>query len=150
MLLIISASTILAAVSILNTYIVHDLNGLDANTLCTVHEQDPVMARHERRNYTRAIVHMLYNIIHAYIAHMQLPRFLEQLCLHMHANIKFQLSCTVCHMTIIHFTHGQAWGQVHVYLYLNTFKYIFDSTCTLLKYFLIPAGVLVLILKYQM
>ena len=34
----------------------------------------------------------------------------------------------------------QAWGQVHGYLYLNTFKYTFDSTCTLLKYLLTPAG----------
>ena len=53
---------ILPAVSVLNTYVVHDLNSLDANTLCTVHEQDSVMARHERRNYTRAIAHMLYNM----------------------------------------------------------------------------------------
>ena len=41
----------------------------------------------------------------------------------------------------------QAWCQVHVYLYLSTFKYTPDSICTLLKYFLIPAGVFVLILK---
>ena len=40
---------------------------------------------------------------------------------------------------------NQAWGQVHEYMYLSTFKYTFDSTCTLLKYFLISAGVLVLI-----
>ena len=32
-------------------------------------------------------------------------------------------------------TH-QTWGQVHEYLYLNTCKYTFVSTCTLLKYFL--------------
>ena len=39
----------------------------------------------------------------------------------------------------------QEWGQVHVmYLYLSTFKYTLDSTCTLLKYFLIPSAVLVL------
>ena len=42
----------------------------------------------------------------------------------------------------------QTWGQVHEYLYLSTFKYTFQSTCTLLKYFLISAGVLVLIPKY--
>ena len=36
-------------------------------------------------------------------------------------------------------------------LVLKYFKYTFDSTCVLLKYFLIPTGVLVLyILKYQM
>ena len=47
--------------------------------------------------------------------------------------------------------HGcqQAWDQVHVYLYVSTFKYTFDSTCTLLKYFLITAGVLVFILRYS-
>ena len=43
-----------------------------------------------------------------------------------------------------------AWGPVHEYFYLSTFKYTFDSTCTLLKHFLIPAGILVLILNYQM
>ena len=43
---------------------------------------------------------------------------------------------------------GQAWGQVHEYLYLSTFKYTSESTCTLLKYFLIYSNVLVLILKY--
>jgi len=43
----------------------------------------------------------------------------------------------------------QAWDQVHEYLYLSSFKHTFESTCTLLKYFLISAGVLVLILKYH-
>ena len=46
---------IIAAVSVLNMYVVHYLNGLDAFTLCTVHEQDSVVARHERTNYTHAI-----------------------------------------------------------------------------------------------
>ena len=43
----------------------------------------------------------------------------------------------------------QAWGQLHEYLYLSTFRYTFDSTCTLLEYFLIPAVVLVLMPKYH-
>ena len=42
----------------------------------------------------------------------------------------------------------QTWGQVHEYLYLSTLKYKFESTCTLLKYFLNYLNVLVLILKY--
>ena len=42
----------------------------------------------------------------------------------------------------------QTWGQVHEYLYLSTLKYRFESTCTLLKYFLNFPSVLVLILKY--
>ena len=42
----------------------------------------------------------------------------------------------------------QTWGQVHEYLYLSTLKYRFESTCTLLKYFLNFPNVLVLILKY--
>ena len=54
MLLIISISVgtyiIPAAVSVLNTHIVHDLNGLDTYTLCTLHERDSVVARHERTN----------------------------------------------------------------------------------------------------
>ena len=49
----------LTAVPILNMYVVHDLNGLDACTLCTPHEQDLVVARHERINYMHAIAHML-------------------------------------------------------------------------------------------
>ena len=44
--------------------------------------------------------------------------------------------------------HRQTWGQVHEYLYLSTLKYKFESTCTLLKYFLNYPSVLVLILKY--
>ena len=46
----------------------------------------------------------------------------------------------------------QACGQVHVYFYLSNCDYTFDNTCTLLtdEYFLIPAGVLYLLLKYQM
>ena len=49
----------LDGVSVLNTYIVHDLKGLDAYTLCAVHEQELVMARHKRANYMHAIAHML-------------------------------------------------------------------------------------------
>ena len=57
--------------------------------------------------------------------------------------------CTI-HILIHTNTNNHTWGQVHKYLFLSTFKYTFDNTCTLLKYFLIPAGVLVLIVKYQM
>ena len=43
---------ILAALPVLNTYIIHDdqlfLNGLDTYVLCTVHEQDSVVAKHKR------------------------------------------------------------------------------------------------------
>ena len=39
--------------------------------------------------------------------------------------------------------------QVYEYLHLSVFKYTYDSTCTLLKYWLIPAGVLVFIPKYH-
>ena len=49
--------------AILNTNTVHDLNGLDAYTLCTMHEQDSVVARHERTNYMRVIAHMLYSTL---------------------------------------------------------------------------------------
>ena len=62
---------------VLNMYIVHNLNGLDAYTLCTVDEQDSVVARHKRTNYMQAIACVLYsytacNIIRAYFTHMQL------------------------------------------------------------------------------
>ena len=49
----------LAAVSVLNMYIVHDLNGLDTNTSCTVHKQDSVVAGYENRNYMYAIACVL-------------------------------------------------------------------------------------------
>ena len=52
---------IFAAVYILNTCVVHDLNGLDAYTLCTVHEHDSMVARHKKKNYTCAIAPVLYN-----------------------------------------------------------------------------------------
>ena len=48
------------------------------------------------------------------------------------------------HPTLKHCT-VQAQGQLHEYLYLSTFKYTFDNTSTLLTYFLISAGVLILI-----
>ena len=50
------------AASVLNTYVVHDLNGLDAYTSHTVHEQDSVVVRQERANYTCAIACVLYSI----------------------------------------------------------------------------------------
>ena len=65
-LTIINASSywypIFAAVSILIMYVVHDLNSLDAYTSCTVHEQDSVVARHERTNYICGITCMLYSM----------------------------------------------------------------------------------------
>ena len=43
---------ILAALSVLYTYVIHDdqlcLNGLDTYVFCTVHEQDSVVAKHKR------------------------------------------------------------------------------------------------------
>ena len=52
---------ILTSVSVLNTYVVHDLNGLDAYILCIVHEQDSVVAMHKRTNYMNATAHVLYS-----------------------------------------------------------------------------------------
>ena len=43
---------ILADMFVLNMYVVRDLNGLDAYTSCTEHEQDSVVVRHERTNHT--------------------------------------------------------------------------------------------------
>ena len=60
-----------AALSVLNMYVVHDLNGLDACTLYTVHEEDLELVRHERTNYTCMLVLMCYTehtLIRAYIA----------------------------------------------------------------------------------
>ena len=48
--------------AVLNTHVVHNLNGLDAYTSRTVHEQDSVVARHETKNC------MCANVILAYIA----------------------------------------------------------------------------------
>ena len=59
---------ILVSVSVLNTYVVHDdqlyLNNLDVYTLCTVHLQDSVVARHLRTNYMHAIACVLYSMQH--------------------------------------------------------------------------------------
>ena len=44
-----------AAVAVLNLHAVHDLNGLDAYTLRTVHEQDLVVVRHKRKT-TRVLL----------------------------------------------------------------------------------------------
>ena len=45
-----------AAVSGLNMYTFHDLKGLDPFTLRTVHEQDLVVVRHERKNYLQLLL----------------------------------------------------------------------------------------------
>ena len=50
------------AVAVLGTYIVHDLNGLEAYILRTVHEQDTVVVKHERTKYTHAIACILYSM----------------------------------------------------------------------------------------
>ena len=50
-----------AAVSVLNMYVVHDLNGLDTYTLCIIHKQDSVMIKHERANYTSTIACVLHS-----------------------------------------------------------------------------------------
>ena len=71
------------AVAVLNTYNVYDLNSLDAYTLCTVHEQEPVVARHEITNYMRAIACVLL---------MSISRNFSS---NSHASVKFKLSCTV-------------------------------------------------------
>ena len=63
--LIISTSTgtqYFAAVAVLDMYVAHNLNGLDAYTWHTVLEQDLVVARHKRKNYMHA------NVIREYIA----------------------------------------------------------------------------------
>ena len=57
---------ILISVFVLITYVVHDnqlyLNSLDACVLCTVYEQDSVVVRHERTNYTSIIAVVLYSM----------------------------------------------------------------------------------------
>ena len=64
-LLIISASTetrYFAAVTILNTYVANDLNGLDAYTSYTLHEQDLVVVMYEKTNYMRATAPVLHSM----------------------------------------------------------------------------------------
>ena len=67
------------------------------------------------------------------------------LCYYIIVRLKMMIMNVFMHLKAI---LQQTWGQVHQYLYLSTFKYTFQSTCTLLKYFLISAGVLVLTPKY--
>ena len=62
---------IFAAVSVLNMYVVHDdqlyITGSDTYISCTVHEQDSVLAMHERTNYKCAVA-TACKLICAYIA----------------------------------------------------------------------------------
>ena len=101
---------ILAAVSILNAYVVHYLNGLNAYTLCTVLEQDSVVVRHERTNYTCAIARMLYtacNVIHVYIARVLLTRTSwnfssDSASTHMQCQVKIKLYCSMNYWSSSH------------------------------------------------
>ena len=85
--------------SILNTYIVHDLNGLYAFTASTYMNK---IQQYKNGNYTHLLL-MCYtarNVIHAYIAlvHLQiqyLTIFLKQLYQYTQANVKLRLSCSV-------------------------------------------------------
>ena len=43
-----------AAMALLNTYVVHNLNSLDSYTSLTVDDQELMAARHKRTNHTRA------------------------------------------------------------------------------------------------
>ena len=90
-----------AAVAILNTNTVHDLNGLECGhyTLHTMHEQDSVVARHERTNYMRVIAHMLYSMLRdtciycLHATHKYLTKFLEQLACK--RQVKIELYCSI-------------------------------------------------------
>ena len=98
--LIISANTgtrYFAAVAVLNTYVVHDLNNLDAYSLRTVHKQDSMVVRHNRINYMHAILACctVHSIIRAYTACMLLTSILQNFSSDSHASVKFKLSCTV-------------------------------------------------------
>ena len=48
--------------AVLNTYVVHGLNSLDAYTSHTLHEQDLVVVRHVITNYVHATAHVLYSM----------------------------------------------------------------------------------------
>ena len=85
--------------AILNTNTVHDLNGLDAYTLLTMHEDDSVVARHERTNYTFVIAHMLYSTLrdtcihYLRATHKYLTKFLKRLA-YRH-QVKIELYCSI-------------------------------------------------------
>ena len=88
-----------ATVAILNSYTVHDLNGLDAYTLYTVHEQDLVVVRHERTS-TCMLLFTCYtarDVICAYIVCVPLASISWNFFSNSHASVKFELSCTVHH-----------------------------------------------------
>ena len=83
--------------AVLNTYAVHDLNGLDIYTLHTVYEQDSGVARHER-NTTYVLLLTCYtahNVMRAYFVRMLHTSILQNFSSDLHANVKFKLSCTV-------------------------------------------------------
>ena len=83
---------------------VNDLNGLDTYTLCTVHEQDSVVARHKRTNYMHTIACVLYiacNVIHAYIAHVLLISVCVRACV--------CVCVYVCICVLVIITSGMTW-----------------------------------------
>ena len=88
---------ILAAVSVSDIYVFHNLNSLDVYTLCIVHEQHSVVARHKRVNYIAicywscAIQHVIHMYIH--FSHVTCIIFEAILLAHTHTNV---LSCIVC------------------------------------------------------
>ena len=51
-----------APVAVLNIYALHDLNGLDAYSSCSVYEQDSVVAKHKKENYVHAIAYVVYSM----------------------------------------------------------------------------------------
>ena len=61
-----------SAVCVLNMYAVHDLNGSDAYTLYTVHEQDSMVVRHKK-----ATPYTAHNVIRAYIVSMLFSSILQ-------------------------------------------------------------------------
>ena len=61
-----------SAVCILNMYAVHDLNGLDAYILYTVHEQDSMVMRHKK-----TMPYTAHNVICVYIVSMLFTSILQ-------------------------------------------------------------------------
>ena len=104
---------ILAAVSISNMYVLHDLNNSDPYTSCSMYEQDSVVARHERTNYMCTIACVLQ--------HRK-----RDMCTLLTCNL--WVSCTISWVTLIahacncHIStelyHRYPWAMVHVLYYI--------------------------------
>ena len=89
---------IFASVSILNMYVVHDLNSLNAYTSCTVHEQDSIVPRLQLHTcYCFCAIQHITSYVHTLLkCYYQVYHKISWVTLQAHVckcQVKFELYC---------------------------------------------------------